>query len=79
MSIEKCFAVYFPLKSKTICTLRTAKWVTGIVGIILAAYDIQWFVLMEPQVTELSGVYSCVAGDRYHNSFHLVDSDLYSY
>ena len=23
--------------------------------------------------------YSCVAGDRYHNSFHLVDSVLYSY
>ena len=26
MSIEKCFAVYFPLKSKSVCTLKTAKW-----------------------------------------------------
>ena len=56
MSIEKCFAVYFPLKSKTVCTLRTTKWITGIVGVILAAYDLQWFVLMEPQITEWSDV-----------------------
>ena len=39
MSIEKCFAVYFPLKSKTVCTIRTAKWTTGVVGVVLAAYD----------------------------------------
>ena len=79
MSLEKCVAVYFPLKSKTVYTVRTAKRTTGIVGIILAAYDLQWFVLMEPQISEWSGVYSCVAGDRYHESFHLVDSVLYSY
>ena len=39
MSIEKCFVVYFPLRSKTICTVRTAKWATGIAGIILAGYN----------------------------------------
>ena len=39
MSVEKCFAVYFPLKSKTFCTVRTAKWTTGVVGVVLAAYD----------------------------------------
>ena len=43
MSIEKCFAVYFPLKSKTLCTVRTAKWATGIVGVILAGYNIWHF------------------------------------
>ena len=43
MSIEKCFAVYFPLKSKTLCTVRTAKWATGIVGAILAGYNILQF------------------------------------
>ena len=79
MSLEKCFAVYFPLKSKTVCTVRTAKWTTSIVGVILTAYDLQWFVLMESGISEWSGFYSCVAGDRYHNSFHLVDSVPYSY
>ena len=34
---------------------------------------------MEPEISEWSGFYSCVAGDRYHESFHLVDSVLYSF
>ena len=44
MSFEKCFAVYFPLKSKTVCTVKTAKWATGIVGAILTGYNIWHFV-----------------------------------
>ena len=43
MSLEKCFAVYFPLKSKTVCTVKTAKWVTGIVGVVLAAFNLNIF------------------------------------
>ena len=39
MSVDKCFAVYFPLKSKTICTVKTAKWGTGIVGVVLVAFN----------------------------------------
>ena len=45
MSVEKCFAVYFPLKSKTVCTVRTAKWATGIVGIAQAAFNVISFFL----------------------------------
>ena len=47
MSVEKCFAVYFPLKSKTICTVKTSKWATGIVGVILAGYDSIYFVAFD--------------------------------
>ena len=36
MSIEKCFAVYFPLRAKTACTVKTAKWSAVVVGVILA-------------------------------------------
>ena len=43
MSLEKCFAVYFPLKSKIICTVKTAKWATSIVGVILAGYNSVYF------------------------------------
>ena len=39
ISVEKCFAVYFPLKSKTICAVKTAKWATGIAGIVLSSYN----------------------------------------
>ena len=41
--ISKCFAVYFPLKSKTICTVKTGKWATGIVGIVLVGYNYVYF------------------------------------
>ena len=44
ISLEKCFAVYFPIKSKTLCTLKTAKWMTGIIRIILLGYDSVYFV-----------------------------------
>ena len=47
MSLEKCFAVYFPLKSKTVCTVKTAKWATGVVGFLLAGYDSVYFVAMK--------------------------------
>ena len=47
MSVEKYFAVYFPLKSKTICTVKTSKWATGIVGVILAGYDSIYFVAFD--------------------------------
>ena len=33
MAIEKFFALYFPLKSKTICTVKTAKWATGCISL----------------------------------------------
>ena len=57
MSLEKCFAVYFPLKSKTVCTVKTAKWATGIVGVILAGYDSVYIFVTE--VWELSGRRLC--------------------
>ena len=40
MSVEKCFAVYFPLKAKSVCTVKTAKWATGTSGVVLAGYNV---------------------------------------
>ena len=60
MSLEKCFAVYFPLKSKSICTVKTAKWVTGIFGVILAGYNSVYFFLRKTQIDKKSGYMKCV-------------------
>ena len=59
MSLEKCFAVYFPLKSKTICTVRTAKWGTGVVGVVLAAFNMNIF-FVESHLIKLSGRHMCL-------------------
>ena len=58
MSIEKCFAVYFPLKSKTVCTVRTAKWTTGIVGVALVAFNTNNF-FSETYIIKWSGRQIC--------------------
>ena len=39
MSIEKLFALYFPLKAKSYCTVGTAKWVTSILALIIAGLN----------------------------------------
>ena len=78
MSIEKCFAVYFPLKSKTVCTVRTVKWTTGVVGIVLASYDLVYLVGMESLI-KLSVRHICVFNVDYWVVLNTVDSTLYSF
>ena len=81
MSLEKCFAVYFPLKSKSICTVRTAKWATGIVGTILASYNITHFFANESDFSKYYGHYTCFPNFdiKVHQSLDAVDSTLYSF
>ena len=81
MSLEKCFAVYFPLKSKTVCTVKTAKWLTGIEGVILAGYDSIYFFIVKSKILESSGHSACAAAvDLEKVKFVFpVDSALYSF
>ena len=82
MSLEKCFAVYFPLKSKTVCTVKTAKWLTGIFGIVLGGHDVMFFFLKKAQIDKTSGYMICVvnADFRKVDDFYITfDSFLYSF
>ena len=79
MTAEKCFAIYFPLKSKTVCNVRTAKWATGMTGVILVGYNLQWFFYVKSQYIPSSGNYICVATEHFHDSINFVDSLLYSF
>ena len=80
MSIEKCFAVYFPLKSKTVCTVKTAKWATGVVGVALAAFNVINFFL-ESDFIESLNQYLCSYSFDPNVIFILntVNSVLYSF
>ena len=40
MSIEKLFALYFPLKAKSYCTVGTAKWVTSLLALVIAGFNV---------------------------------------
>ena len=78
MSIEKCFVVYFPLKSKTLCTVKTAKWTTGIVGFILIGYNLQYLIISEA-IVDNNGSEYCEFQISYTDTLELVDSVLYSF
>ena len=79
MSVEKCFAVYFPLKSKTVCTVKTAKWATGIVCLILTGYDIFHVWGEESRFIKSLGRHICVFMVDYWKILFALDSVLYSF
>ena len=78
MSIEKYFAVYFPLKAKSVCTVRTAKWACGIIGLILLGYNSVYLSVMDSFFIETTGRHIC-----YTVYFSLIlkaiDSVLFSF
>ena len=47
MSAEKCFALYFPIKSKTMCSVKNAIKVSIINVLVFVSYNLQWFFTLE--------------------------------
>ena len=74
MSVEKCIVVYFPLRVKNICTVKTAKWACLVVAIAFAAFHSQWFFIVEPR----SG-YCRLTDLSYQIIFNRIDSVPYSF
>ena len=78
MSIEKFFALYFPLKSKIVCTVKTAKWATGISALIFAIYGAQYLILYKS--VKINGVFNCFSTNQNHLTIlDRIDSILYSF
>ena len=79
MSIEKCFAVYFPLKSKTVCTVRTSQWAAGICGVMMAGHNSLFFFVIKAGIIESSGFDTCVYIVYIRGALDIIDSVLYSF
>ena len=78
MSLERFFALYFPLKSKTVCTVKTAKWATTILALIFLAYNVQYLIIYKSQVKDR--VYSCLfPNKKLLEVLDRIDSILYSF
>ena len=78
MCIEKFFVLYFPLKTRSICTVAMAKKVTFVVTLILAGYNIQAFFFM----SACNRYKSCswVNVSFYYSKIHFkIESTLYSF
>ena len=78
MSVEKFIVMYFPLKAKLVCTLRTARWACLIGAIILIAFDAQFFITVEFQVN--GSLKRCrYSNEEYAFVFEKIKSIIYSY
>ena len=77
MSVEKFIALYFPLKARAICTVKTAKWVSGIAFFIYALYDGQHFITAKGDKDHVCGFNEPFKG--YYHTFVRVNGVLYSY
>ena len=81
MCIEKFFALYFPLKTRSICTVAMAKKVTFGLTLILEAINLQNFFIWEADV--LPNGFKCCklvnVPDNYVEIYIQIDYTLYSY
>ena len=77
MSVEKCIVVYFPLKVRNICTVKTAKWACLVAAIVLVAFNSQWFFIIEA-VSSSYCAYTKVS-TSYILIYNRIDSIIYSF
>ena len=81
ISVEKFIALYFPLKTKTICTVRIAKRVSTVMALSFALFSAQFFYIGET-LTKNGGLYcdyTKVSGEFRRILFGIVIAILYSY
>ena len=79
ISFEKFIALYFPLKTKTLCTTMVAKVTCGVTAIILTLYNIQYIVLYEV-FRDSNNIAKCHTSHiEYLMVLDRIDSVLYSF
>ena len=81
MSIEKCFALYFPLKTKSICTVGTAKKISLGTALVLSAFNAQLIYIYGVKI-DSNGKKSCTwihISEVYKEIYLQIDAVLYSF
>ena len=81
MTVEKCFALYFPLKTKSICTVKSAKKMSLVACLIFFAFNCQFFFVYDSTVSE-HGYKKCIwvhVSEDYEAVYLQIDAFLYSF
>ena len=80
MSTEKFFALYFPLKTQSVCTVKTARRVSLGAAVAYTAFDSQMFFIMKAVKDDFGQYcYFLKRYESYHLIFNQIDSVLYSF
>ena len=80
MTVEKCFALYFPLQVKIIYTVKTAKKISLVTAVILFGYSAQLFFIRDGE-TDSNGLKRCIwirVSESYLIIYYQIDAILYS-
>ena len=77
MSVEKFFVLYFPLKTKSIFTVKTAKWISFGTFVILASFNCQIFFIKNTNNEHIQTY--CKLDERFIKIFEYIDAILYSF
>ena len=81
MTVEKCFALYFPLQTKSICTVRTAKKISLISASIFFSFNAQFFFIFDTD-NAANGEKRCIwvrVPEGYKAIYLQIDAFLYSF
>ena len=81
MTVEKCFALYFPLQSKSICTVNTAKKVSAVAALVLFGFNFQLVFILDAK-TNQNGENRCVwvrVPQSYRATYYQIDAFIYSF
>ena len=83
MSVEKFIALYFPFKSRNICTVRTAKWASSIAFVIFFLLNFFWFFVVKALKGDRGARnVACVLEDffvKFYLNWERIDGVLYSF
>ena len=79
ITTEKCFALYFPFKTKTICTVSMARRVSLVTAVIFVAFNSQFFYFAKRKTNARSTYCSYDGPEKYLNIVFNIFGALYSY
>ena len=83
MSVEKCIALYFSFKTRNVCTVKTAKWASGIACVIFILFNSFWFFVIKLEKGKfLTRNIICIFENyfmKYFMVYERIDGVLYSF
>ena len=81
MTVEKCIVLYFPLQTKSICRVSTAKKICAAEALLLLVFNIH-LVLIRDAKTYPHGIKTCIwvrVPQSYKATYYQIDVLLYSF
>ena len=81
MAVEKCIALYFPLQTKSICTVRNAKMISASAAVMLFVFNVH-LIFIRDSKTDPNGIETCTwiwVSQSYKSIYYQIDAFLYSF